>query len=424
MGVVTVTIQVVDDEAIPAIMDGVLVRVFDATGTTFLASGITGTITPGEVDFSLTGDVPGINYLAFLSKDGVSFLPAPSKPILVTDPPNPNNTFQFAGHIGLQDVIATVVVRDESLAPVEGIRVRIFDAGDTFVTELDTSALGEAVVVLPGAVSPGLGYILRITPAAGSVVQGGPTQTISVIDPLSGSETNIFDFILEALPTIPVSDDPDMCKVSGYFSNPSLQALRDLTMIFHPSESYPETFVSGAPFGGDPAAIRDRVIASERRVVTNRNGYVEFDLPRKGVFDVYFQGLDAPNLSLLSPVFVPDTDGIRILELIYPYVTKVTYDSAAVPVAAGESATLDFVTETSNLQPLTLEGVNSLLEFTVDDGAVASVTVTGAGELTVTGIAAGTATISVARRPLTAAPRRPALSSLIILPSEPLVTVT
>ena len=67
---VTVTIRTVDDQVVPVPVDGVLVSIFDSTGTTFLTSGVTGSITPGsgEVPFSLPGSVGGITYKALLYK--------------------------------------------------------------------------------------------------------------------------------------------------------------------------------------------------------------------------------------------------------------------------------------------------------------------------------------------------------------------
>lgn len=55
MAIETVEITVQDDTISPQPVDGVVVRVFDDTGTTLITSGTTGTVTPGVVQFSLNG---------------------------------------------------------------------------------------------------------------------------------------------------------------------------------------------------------------------------------------------------------------------------------------------------------------------------------------------------------------------------------
>jgi hypothetical protein len=428
MANVTVTVRTVDDQGVPVIIDGVLVRVFDAPGDTYITEGTTGSVTPGEVDFTLFGNAGGVDYTLVLSKSGVSFPPAPSKIITVKDPPAPSNVFQFTGHVGLVGQLVKFVVKDDqgTPQPVEGVAIRVFDSADAFLTELETDTAGEASLVLEGVADPGTQYITRLTAPTGYAVQNGPTQTVGVHDPLVPPATNIFDFVMEALPSIPVSPDPDMCRLSGYFIDPSKRPLKNLSLIFHPREGYPDPVLGGAPYSGEPTVITGRIVASERRINTDKDGYVEFDMPRKGVFDVYAQGLDAGDTSLLACVYVPDAAGAEIQGVLFPYITKVTYDDVAVAVAVDGTAELGFAVESSNLlDPSSLLAtVPALLNFFVDDEAVAGVEVGGDGKLLTSGLSAGTATISVERKVGTTAPRRPELAAVEALASEPVVTVS
>lgn len=67
----TVTIYCYDQGS--ALLDGVLIRVFDSTGATFITEGITGSVISGAVEFTLTGDNPPEQYTIRMSKIGVSF---------------------------------------------------------------------------------------------------------------------------------------------------------------------------------------------------------------------------------------------------------------------------------------------------------------------------------------------------------------
>lgn len=423
----TVTVQVVDDQPTPQFVDGVLVRVFNAAGDVFITEGTTGVVNPGEVEFTLFGDTPGVDYTVRLSKDGVSFPPSPQKSISVTDPPAPSNTFQFTAHVGLDDVLVGFSVQDDQAVPqpLEDVLIRVFDVSDAYLTELTTDSSGEADLYLPGSASPGTTYIVRLTPPAGYLIQGGSSRTISALDPVTPPQTNIFEFVAEALPDVPTSPDPDMCRLSGYFTDSSKRPLKNHTVVFHPREGYPATYpLGGAPYSGDPSVISGRIVASDRQVYTDADGYVSFDLPRGGVFDVYLQGMDAPDTSLLASVYVPDVAGIALEKVLYPYLESVTFGSTPIAVAAGDTVTVSLSLVTSNLLPADRLDPACLLEFGVDDEDVASVEVNDDGELEVTGLAAGVTNLTVARAEGTTPPYLPVLADVLALPSTPVITVS
>jgi hypothetical protein len=88
MALETVDILVEDDQVIPAPVDGVVVRVFDATGTTFITEGTTGSpAAPGHVEFTLNGDDPPIQYSLRFFKSGASFV-SPQAIEVYTPPAN------------------------------------------------------------------------------------------------------------------------------------------------------------------------------------------------------------------------------------------------------------------------------------------------------------------------------------------------
>ena len=58
MALETVLVSVNDDQVVPQPVDGVVVRVFDATGTTFITEATTGVPLPGQVMFTLNGAGP------------------------------------------------------------------------------------------------------------------------------------------------------------------------------------------------------------------------------------------------------------------------------------------------------------------------------------------------------------------------------
>jgi hypothetical protein len=427
MANVTVTIRTLDDQLTPVGIADVLVNIFDATGAVFITSGTTSVL--GEVQFSLPGSPTGITYVARLFKSGVSFLPNPNKTYAAKDPPaGPDfNTFQYTGHVGLVGMLSTFVVQDTATPtpnPVEGASIRVFSSpADLYLTELETDEDGEAEIVLEGAASPGKEYIVRVTPPTG--YSSGPTETVAVFDPLPPGGTNIFDFVAYPPPTVPVTADIDMCRLSGFFSDPSMRPIKNLSLIFLPFEGYPPKVISGFPFSGNPTVIRNRIVASERRINTDKNGYVELDLPRNSTFRVFAQGLDAPDHTLLACIYVPDLAGVSIHEVLFPYLTKVTFPVTTLSLAVGETAELELELEASNLQELSgREVLDALLTVTSSDILKATAAFNDNGTISVSGVGAGSATIQVARVVGSFAPRRPEVADLIVAPSSPIVTVT
>lgn len=99
MALETVVITVVDDQIVPQPVDGVVVRVFDAAGAVFITEGTTGSVNPGEVEFTLDGDDPPIQYSLRFYKFGFSTT-SPQAVEIYSPPansPTGTNTFQIQG---------------------------------------------------------------------------------------------------------------------------------------------------------------------------------------------------------------------------------------------------------------------------------------------------------------------------------------
>jgi len=425
MANVTVTIRTVDDAAIPALVDGVLVRVFDAPGDTYITEGTTGTVTPGEVDFTLFGNAGGVGYTFILSKSGVSFPPAPTKQDSVFDPPAPSNIFQYTAHIGQvgQNVKFSVQTDDLVPQPVEGMTILVFDETDIYLTEFETDAAGEATLVLEGDPDPGRLYIVRLRPlAGGQSIVGGPTQTIRVLEPLVPPATNIFDFVT-ASEELPASTNPDMCLMSGKLADQALRPLNKMNLRFIPIMEDPDAKLSGFPFPSDPTVLQRQMLLRETVFQTASDGSVQVLLPQGAIYDVHIHGFELPGLPTVAQIQVPQTTSAQLEDVLFPYTASVEWGTDTVAVAVGGTEAVSVNVLGSNDQVIPPSLFECFLELSIDDSDVATFAMNEEGELVITGVSAGVAQISVARKPGTSAPRVPEIPDLITAPSA-LITVT
>ena len=427
MANVAVSFHTVDDQPTPVPIDGVLIQVFSATNV-YVTQGTTGTVTPGQLDLVLPGNTPGIQYIVRLFKTGVSFPASNQFTVIVTDPPAPPNDFSFTGHVGMAGMFVQLVCQDDAQPtpnPVEGVKLRLFDQADLFLTEFETDVVGLVNPILQGAPTLGQKYIVRLFPPPGGLVPAGLTQEIYVIDPLGVGQTNTFDFEITHR-VVPVTGDPLMCRLTGYFIDGARRPLRGVSLAFRPREGYPVNIPSGFPFNGEPSVIGESVIASEAVVYTDSNGYVDIVLPRRSVYDVFIAGMDEPFTNPIANIWVPDIDGVLITDVIYPYVQKVTYGTAAINVAVQSTVNVDVTVVMSNLQ----ENVNGhdplaiLLLFVAEDPTIAEVMITNDGKIGVKGLASGITNLLVSRIVGSYAHRIPAVPNITILPSIPVITVT
>jgi len=415
MGYVTSTFRVVDDQATPAPIDGVLVQIFDSNDV-YVTEGVTGAVTPGEVDFLLLGNTPAVDYIVRLSKDGFSFLPGPTSVASITDPPPPLNEFQFTGREGPTTQLVTFITKSNDPTPVllEGSTIRVHDEADSFITELTTDASGFAELPLEGDPDPGRTYIVRVK-NPGWTFELGPTSLVNVLDPIPVGSllTNEFTFLAEQ-PSIPESSDSDMCLLSGTFTDVSLRPLRDVTLRFIPTMVEPDGDIGGFPGASNPSLVRRMQLIRESEVTTGPDGYVEALLPRGGTFEVHLYGVETPGPKTVGTIMVPDAAGAKLEDVLFPYVSSVTYDPTTVSFVTGDTVEVTIVVEGSNGRDLS-ECSGTFLEFASSDEDVFTVT-QSANVLTLTAVGVGTGTVEVSRKPDTNAPRAPSTPDLVVTP--------
>jgi hypothetical protein len=100
-------------------------------------------------------------------------------------------------------------------------------------------------------------------------------------------------------------------------------------------------------------------------------------------------------------------------ELLFPYVTEVTFDPDTPLLTVGTSAEAGLSVTMSNLQLMEFPDFGSFLEFDTDNHAVATVVWNGStGKLSVIPVASGTASVTVLRRKGTVTPRLPIVPAL------------
>jgi len=418
MANVVVTIVVVDDQALPVPIDGVLVRIFDAYDT-FVTEGVTGVVTPGsgELDILLLGEAIGVGYKVWLSKQGFSFPPANYFEVSVTDPaPAP---FEFTGHEGATAPVVKVTLKDPSDDPIEGARIRFYTEADSFITEVLTDAAGEVEIPLEGDPDPGRIYIIRVM-AVGFIIENGSTQVIKVQDPLLIGTTNVFDLVGEA-PVVPSSSDPNMCLISGTFTNVSLGPLKRLRLRFMPKFTCLDGKVTGVDPHSIPAIVGGMQILNEYVAETDEHGYLEVLLPRGGMFDLDIHGYFKPTVSTFYQLYVPDAASARLEDVLFPYVQSVDYDDYTVDLTVTETQELVLTVTGSNglvIEPCLFQ---TFLEFSTPDPLVATVSMNDNGNLVVVGRGVGTTTIQVTRKENTWASRLPDIPNLEV--TDPIVTV-
>ena len=416
MANVTVLIRTMDDQLVPAAIDNVLVRVFDALDV-FVTEGLTGSVTPGEIEFTLPGFVGGTDYILRFFKAGVSFLPEPRLDITITDVDPPATV--ITGHVGEIGAVATLVSQTDETTPVPipDTLFKVYSALGAFLTQGPANAQGKLELPLDAAQ-----YIIRMS-KSGWVFTNGPTQTIEVLSPLPVGGTNIFDFPASQ-PVAPQSTDPYMCLMSGYFVDVAMHPLKRLRLRFMPVLNDPDVKMSGFPGAGDPSVILRNQIFNEVVFETDDNGYIEVLLPRKSCYDVHIHGYETPGVPQYAQIYVPDASWAHIEDVFFPYTVSVSFDPPAVvvPVETMQTSMPNIIG--SNTQTLDNKYAKMFLDFTVADPTVATAEVGSDGAIQVHGVAVGSTILNVARSSTksTFVPRRPDIPDLIVTPLA--ITVT
>jgi len=278
-------------------------------------------------------------------------------------------------------VSTTFVVSDDAIPPntLESVVVRVFsEDGETFVTEGETDEGGELVLELEDTTT----YWVRFFKI------GYRFDSQRTVDVDSGAASNTFDVEAIDLTVLPPSTVPELCRVSGYLRGADLAPKKGLRVTFS--------------LTGKPRVVAGEVmVVQDVMAVSDKNGWMEVELVRGGVYDCVIDGMD----DSVARVVVPDRTSVKLTELIFPYIYGLTYEVDGDEVDAVEIAvdeTLD-VTATVQLSsgvetPYELDDgtereAGNFVQITVEDPSIASAVLSGS-TLTLVGIAAGTTTVT------------------------------
>lgn len=135
------------------ILDGVVVRVFDSSGTTLVTEGTTGTVDPGVIEFTLPGDLVPIRYQLRFFKIGYRI----DQPLYIdiyspaSGSPTGTNNFEFEAFIiGLESAIDSTlcrcsgIVRGPNGRPKRGVDIQFIPKFNPLVVGVN-AVLGERV---------------------------------------------------------------------------------------------------------------------------------------------------------------------------------------------------------------------------------------------------------------------------------------
>ena len=424
---VLVSIDVQDQVGAP--LDGVNVRLYQSDGTTFVTEATTGApFAAGRAEVTLPGAVsPGTTYVARLFRQGYYFAANGQRQLVQVIEPAPGGGNIYGPYVAIQGSSAELVTLNllEGAQPVDNVLVRVYSAADAFLAEGVSGSGGDApgavTLALVGAASPGTPYIVRFY-SQGLLFTLGPTQLISVVAAPIPPASNIFDIELTT-PSLPQAQDLNLCRVYGKLVDASLAPLAGRTLDFLPVPCWPEHDPRvTSHFLGTPTVVGNQVVYGPKRATSNRDGIVDVELPRGGVFRVRMSGHSHP-LYVEETVEIPDQSAVALEDLLFPYVVSVSFTGGSYALQAGSSLDVTVVVLMSGGQTITsVEALMALLDFTSSDEVVASVEVTGPDSIRITGVAAGSATIQVARKTDVVAPRLPAVPALTFTPPPVVVS--
>ena len=285
-------------------------------------------------------------------------------------------------------VDADFTVLDDLGDPVEGMVLQIYNLeGSRLISSGQTDALGELTLSLDEDTR----YQVRFY--GKHILARADTTYIRVVTP---PPANVWQFEATTF-TPPVSPNPNMCRLWGFFVNPAGQRLRGTLLRIIPRQ--------------DPAVIYDlHAHASGQNAIplaTDNDGFVQLDLPRGGNFSVVMGGYT----DTIADFEVPDANSWNLVDVLFPTPVSLTFAPAG-PTALGVDDTEDYVPSLtlSDGRVLTLETeelATEWVEFTSSDEDVMTVA-TVEGVVRVTAVAAGPAQLSATVLDTVAMPRVPA----------------
>lgn len=276
-------------------------------------------------------------------------------------------------------VTLTVMNDAVSPAPVEGVVVEVYTTGAVFVTSETTDADGLVTVTLPIADYDFLFYKTGI-----SILPRQP-QRIEVL-----ADGNDFTVTCHQR-VLPESIDPKKTRVTGNFLSVFGETTRE-RIVFVPKLEL-IVYLSGV-----------MTLDGSREVASDDEGYFDFELLRGQEYYVWF-----PHLNVLLGeavgsasgrllVKVPDAAGIELDKLLFPLPQDLSFSAEEITLVAGADpdesvdAVLTYSDGSVRTSGVLWAGVSlSNTDNTVVEAAIRD------GQLCLTPLSAGTATISSTR---------------------------
>lgn len=261
-------------------------------------------------------------------------------------------------------------IRDTSpqKAPISGVVARIYSQdGKLFYTQVATDESGHVGLLLPESLT----FQVRLFKF------GVSFKNPWLIEVLPAPNANVFDAGAD-LVTPPVSADARLCVAYGHFRGPDGSAAAFLDIHFIPKFK--------------PLLLDGSALLVERAIVrTDAKGYVELTLIRGGQYDVTIQGLE----DMLRMINVPDAPNWNLPDLLFPVVSKITFDPpppVALTVGQQVQITPTVFTSDGNIDD---DGAYDVI-WSSDDSTILGLTFAG-GVLTLRGNAPGTANVIAVR---------------------------
>jgi len=286
------------------------------------------------------------------------------------------------------DVIITVQNSQPVPDAIASATVRVFD-GAVLETQAVTDADGQVSLVLAGGT-----YTIWCGKTG---VSFDNPYSITVDDPVV--TTNNFTLSVEELAD-PIASDSSFCRCWGYFIDGSGAPFEGVgawiwPLVTETTREISQHLVVDVVRPGTPAVVSDTkgIVASQKlELETNSNGLGWLDLVRTGTYIGKIRGAHMRDPVEFS---IPDTAGTNILNLMLPFVLSVSYDPVSpYSVAVGSTLSIDLEPTLSNGDTAE-DNACDLLEVTSSSSSLATVEFSSANTVRVTGVAAGSPTITL-----------------------------
>lgn len=273
--------------------------------------------------------------------------------------------------------------------PVDGVFCALYDNMAALVSVDTTGNPNADGTAYLGVVGVGT-YEVRLTAPSGAVLTSSPRLVLTV--GVGDSGQIALDAILD-LSTISVPTSAWICRCAGLFVDPAGRPFAGATLVF--SEKDIPQLIRNT--GTDVAvAVLPRAITCK----TDSSGYGTVDLVRGAEYAV----LVGPLANTTIDIVVPDEPTAPLPDVVFPLVDRVEYipvGGVLTPVAAPTLAMTVLEEKTLPIETVYRSGYRvaglSRVSLTVSDDDIISIGLTSDGELLITALASGTATIEVER---------------------------